>query len=662
SIDYIDLDKKSIDSLGKSIQVLGNDLTPLEYNGQYGNAVKISELPDYVPKAFVAIEDKRFYKHKGMDYIRIMGALLKDLKTMSFKEGASTISQQLIKNTHLSNERTIKRKLKEIHITRQLEKNYTKEQILEKYLNIIYFGNGLHGIESSSKAYFSVPAKELNIAQAATLAAIINSPAKYNPYNNWDNLVNRQKKVLKAMLKNGFITNAQYQEAINTTVRFNHDKQKKCQDIYTQHAVRQACQYINGSEKDLADCVIYTYYDRDVQDIISKTFDNFLPYTQNKHGVLPDYAGIIIDNGANSVIGLIESNDNNIITKRQPASTIKPLAVYAPAIDNNLITPASLILDEPVNYNGYTPKNYNGKHAGWISVREALSASNNIAAIKTLRKIGIDASIEFLRKLNINLDEQDSGLSLALGGLHKGISLYDLTQAYTVFANNGIFEKSSLIKKIMTKDGKIIYQSKPCPQKVIHEDTAYLITDMLQTAAKEGTAKRLRDCPYQIAAKTGTNSYMKSSQNNDAYCVSYTSKHTIGIWLGNLSNDEKGALARNVTGGTYPTMITKNINNSLYKDNPPHDFVRPKTIVYADIDLVEYNKNQNLVLANALSAPRYKKREIFSINNLPPRAINIKWEIKSKADSLNSKKKSFMEIMIELIKSKKTKSQKATNY
>ena len=578
-----------------------------------------------------------------------------------YQKGASTISQQLIKNTHLSNERTIKRKLKEIHIAKQLEKNYTKEQILEKYLNIIYFGNGLYGIESASKAYFSVPAKDLNIAQAAALAAIINSPAKYNPYTNWDNLINRQKKVLKAMLKSRFITSAQYHDAINTPIKINPEKHSKYQNIYTQHAVRQACQFINGTEKDLADCVIYTYYDQDIQDILKKSFDNFLPETKNKRGVLPEYAGVVIDNSYRSVVGLIESSDNNILAKRQPASTIKPLAVYAPAIENNLITPASLILDEPVNYNGYSPKNYNGKHAGWISVREAISASNNIAAVKTLRKIGIDTSIEFLKKLNINLDEQDCGLSLALGGLHKGISLYDLTQAYTIFANNGLSEKCSLIKKITTKDGKIIYQSKPNPQKVISEDTAYLITDMLQTAAKKGTAKRLRDCPYQIAVKTGTNSYMKSSLNNDAYCISYTTRHSIGIWLGNLSNDEKGALSRNVTGGTYPTMITKKINNLLYKDNPPPDFLRPKTIVYADIDLVEYNKNQNLVLANALSAPRYKKREIFSVNNLPPRAVNIKWEINSKSDSLNNKKKSFIERMIELIKSKRTQ-QKANNY
>lgn len=652
SLDYIDLDKKTIDNLGKSIQVLSDDNVSLEYNGQYGNNIKLNELPEYVPKAFIAIEDKRFYKHKGIDYIRIMGALINDLKSLSFKEGASTISQQLVKNTHLSNERTIKRKLKEIHITRQLEKSYTKDQILEKYLNIIYFGNGLYGIDSAAKTYFSTPAKNLNLAQAAALAAIINSPARYNPYTNLENLKSRQKKVLKAMLNNGFITNEQYQEALNTPLDINANKNSKQQSKYSKLAVKQACNLLNVKERDLADCIIYTYFDQSVQDNLAKSFDKYLSQTKNKYGILPEYAGIVIDNNTLGVVGIIESSENIILTKRQPASTIKPLAVYAPAIEYKLITPASLILDEPINYNGYTPKNYNGKHEGWISVREAISTSNNIAAIKTLKTIGIDTSTEFLKKLEINLEEQDSGLSLALGGLHKGISLYDLTQAYTVFANGGLFEKSTIIKKIITKDGKVLYQSKPNPKKVISEDTAYLITDMLQTAAKDGTAKRLKDCPYQIAAKTGTNSYKKTSQNNDAYCISYTSKYTTGIWLGNLSNDEKGALASNVTGGTYPTMITKNINNLLYKDNLPPDFIRPKTVVYADIDLVEYNNNQNLVLANALSAPRYKKKELFSIRNLPPKAVNIRWETNTN-DELNNKKQSFLERMIEFFKSKK---------
>ncbi|HEY8443447.1 MAG TPA: transglycosylase domain-containing protein, partial [Clostridia bacterium] len=383
SIDYIDLDRKTIDSLGKSIIVLSNDLTSLEYNGQYGNAVKLSELPDYVPKAFIAIEDKRFYKHKGLDYIRIMGALIKDLKSFSFKEGASTISQQLVKNTHLSNERTLKRKLKEIRITKQLEKQYSKNEILEKYLNIIYFGNGLYGIDSAAKAYFNTSAKNLNLAQAAALAAIINSPAKYNPFTNFNNLKSRQKIVLDAMLKNRFITKEQYQEALDTPLVLASSKNTTAQSVYTKIAVKQACELINGTEKDLADCVIYTYYNQDIQNILKQSFDAYLPHTVNEFGTLPEFAGIVIDNETLGVAGVIESEDYLIFTQRQPASTIKPLAVYAPAIENRLITPATLILDEPINYDGYSPKNYNGKHEGWISVRKAISTSNNIAAVKT---------------------------------------------------------------------------------------------------------------------------------------------------------------------------------------------------------------------------------------------------------------------------------------
>lgn len=650
SIDYIDLDKELIDSIGQTIEVLADDMTPLEYNGQYGNTVKLTELPDYVPKAFIAIEDKRFYKHNGIDYIRLVGALLKDLKTFSFKEGASTISQQLVKNTHLSNERTIERKLKEAHITRQLEKNYTKDEILEKYINIIYFGNGLHGIESASNVYFSKPAKNLTIAEAAALSAIINSPAKYNPYKNQENLIKRQRTVLKAMFDNKFINQQQYQNALDENLTFSFQKYKNYESFYTKCAVLESMKILKATKHNLLDCIIHTYYDHDVQQALSKSFEKYVPQAANSNGIMPDYAGIIIENKTLGVIGFISSYDDILDTKRQPASAIKPLAVYAPALQNNLITTATAVLDEPINYDGYTPKNYNGKHMGWISVRDAVSTSNNIAAVKVLKSVGIDTSIEFLDNLGIDLDENDNGLSLALGGLYKGVSLYELTQAYTLFPNYGLHQKSSFIKKITSKDGRVIFENTFNPKRIINEDTAYIMTDMLKTAAKSGTAKRLKDCDYAVAAKTGTNSYQKTSKNNDAYCLSYTTQHTMGIWLGNLSNEEKSALSNNVTGATYPTMITKQVYDKLYQKIKPADFIKPNTVVYADIDLIVYNSNQTLTLANAQLAPRYKKREIFSIRNMPQKAINIKWEIIQKTKEIQKRKESFLDKMKEIFR------------
>lgn len=653
SIDFIDLDKEKIDDIGKTIEVLADDMTPMEYNGQNGNTVKISDLPKYVPQAFIAIEDKRFYKHNGIDYIRVMGAFLNDLKTFSFKEGASTISQQLIKNTHLSNERTLERKLKEIHITRQLEKKYSKDEILEKYLNIIYFGNGLYGIESASNVYFGKPSKNLEVNETAALAAIINSPASYNPYKNSEKLISRQKIVLKAMLDNNFIDKVQYENAIKAPLNFSFKQYKNSQSIYSKLAVSESIKLLKGLKQNLTDCVIHTYFNNEVQNALLNGFDDFMPKTINKYGIIPDYAGIVIDNNSFGIAGLISSYDDILNIKRQPASTIKPLAVYTPALQNNLITTASLVLDEPVNYDGYNPKNYNGKHLGWISIRDAVSTSNNIAAVKVLKTVGIDTSTEFLNDIGIKLDEHDNGLSLALGGLHNGVTLYDLAQAYTAFPNYGLYQKSTFIKKIQTKDGTVIYQNRYNPKRVINEDTAYIMTDMLKSAVNNGTAKKLKNCDYAVAAKTGTNSYLKTNKNNDAYCLSYTTKHTMGVWLGNLSNEEESALSFNVTGGTFPTIITKKVYDTLYKNNKPLDFERPKTVIYADIDLLEYKSNKTLALANAQLAPRYKKKEIFSIKNMPPKAINIKWDIVQKSEEIQKKKESFLDKMLEIFKKRK---------
>ena len=647
SIDYVDLNKKTIDDIGQTIEVLADDMTPLEYNGQHGNMALLTNLPDYVPKAFIAIEDKRFYKHHGFDYIRLIGAAVNDIKTLSFKEGASTISQQLVKNTHLSNERTIERKLKEAHITRQLEKNYSKDEILEKYLNIVYFGNGLFGIESASNVYFGKSSKNLNLSEAAALAAIINSPTKYNPYKNRELLINRQKTVLKAMFKSGFIDEIQYKEALESDLNFSFEKSKKFQNIYSRSAVLEAMNLLKNSKTNLTNCIIYTYYNKDAQEALSQSFSQYIPQAINKNGVMPDYAGIVIDNNTYGITGMISSNEDILNIKRQPASTIKPLAVYAPALENNLITAATLILDEPINYNGYSPKNYSGKHYGWINIRDAISTSNNIAAVKVLKSIGTDTAVDFLGKIGFELDDNDNGLSLALGGLHKGITLYELSSAYAMLPNKGLYQKSSFINKIETKDGQVIYQNNYNPKRIVNEDTAYILTDMLKSATNSGTAKRLKGSEYAVAAKTGTNSYLKSSKNNDAYCTSYTTQHTMGIWLGNIFNEEKNALSNNVTGATYPTMITKKVYDTIYKNKILPDFEKPKGVVYADIDLNEYNSNQTLVLANAQLAPRYRKREIFSLRNMPSKAINIRWDIQEKIEEHKTKEKSFLDKMKE---------------
>lgn len=626
SIDYPKLNTAYLDSKSKSVIVTDEFHNNLTYFGEGCKGASLVELPKYVPNSFLSIEDKRFYKHKGLDYLRIAKATINNIKAGGYKEGASTISQQLVKNTHLTNEKNIKRKLKEAKLAKELENKYTKDQILELYLNVVYFGNGVYGIEAASQFYFSKSARELNLSEAATLAAIINSPAKYNPYKNFENLNNRKNTVLKSMKNNGFITQEEYEQAINQEVYISKST-KNIEAIYTKFAVLEAKEILKQRGiTTLAGFKIITYYDANYQAALKLAYDKYLDNIKNVSNKTADYCGIILDNNQNGIKAYYTNNLTNILPKRQPGSTFKPIAVYAPALERGLISPATPILDEPININGYSPKNYKGKHYGWIDIRTAIKTSNNIAAVKTLYNLGIDDAIQTVNSCGIKLTDQDYGLSIALGGLHEGVSLTELTNAYTVFANGGKYSKCSFVKEILNEYNQVIYRNISSMMSVMRDDTAYLMTDMLMSAVKDGTAKRIYPKNYQVAAKTGTVSYNDTSFNNDAYCIAYTSQDTFGVWIGNLDNTQEDALPENITGGTYPAKIVSEALDNVYQKNTPPPFVVPMSVVSAQIDMEHYNNEHKVVLADSYTLGYNRKNELFSIYNLPPKKTVIKWD------------------------------------
>ena len=587
-----------------SLEIFDANDTPIKPSTE--NLTDISTLSPKTKYAFISAEDKRFYSHSGVDYIRIGGAIISNIKTRSFSEGASTISQQLIKNTQLSSEKTISRKLKEIKLTKALEKKYKKDDILELYLNNIYFGNGCYGIENASLHYFSKSAKDLSLAESAILAGTINAPSIYDIESNPEKANKRKNLILDLMLKYGHISSSECENAKNETVNLNLSKLSSNNYLYNE-IIQEACQKLVVSENELKNSgtKIYTYLNLAVQNEISKVIKEKYSSLESS----PSVASIITDNETHGIVA-IYGNKNTLTSNHQPGSCIKPVLVYAPAIENNIVSPATKILDEKINYSGYCPENADKKYHGMVSVRTALKNSYNVPAVKLLKEVGITDAQNFARKMNINFSEQDNNLAIALGGMTDGITLKTLLDSYTTFANYGYYNNSVFIDKIV-KNHKIIYkntQNNNNNEKIMSDSTAYLITDMLKDSVSSGTAKRLKNFDFEIASKTGTVGLSSSKENTDAYNISYTTKHTLLSYFGGK------VMPESINGSTYPTMLTKDILSIIYSKSRPNNFTKPSSVLKVKIDKKLY-ENENIV--KMTSDENNSLTEIFSKSSLP---------------------------------------------
>ena len=600
------LNKEALSSPYISLQVFDSENKPIKEDNEINKAVvNISNISDSTKNAFISIEDKSFYNHHGVNYKRIFKAMINNLKARSLKEGASTITQQLVKNTQLTSEKTFERKIKEIALAQRLEKNYTKDEILELYLNVIYFGNNCYGIENASNYYFSKDAKYLSLEESAMLAGLIKSPAKYSPIKNYDNALSRRNLVLKEMYQDKCISASEYNLAKNSPINLNINNQPKNKlNSYSQASIDEAEEVLGIPARQIAlkGYKIYTYQNSEKQEALDEAL--------KKQNISSDYAGIVIDNEGHSIVAY---NGNSIFkildAKRQPGSCIKPILVYGPALNEDIIYPCSQLLDEKTTISDYTPKNVGGVYRGYVSARDALSKSINIPAVKVLSYVGIDKAKAYAEHMGIEFDAKDDSYTLALGGMTYGVNIKDLAGAYSSFANNGSYSKPRFISFITDKNNKLIYINKPKTEQVMREDSAYLLTDMLRTCAKTGTAKKLASLGIDIASKTGTVGKKNSKQNLDAWNVSYTKDQTCAVWLGNLDNSPI-----DYAGGNQPTEIVKNYF-SLVSDISTFD--RPSSIVERDIDETELNENHRIMLANVYMPERYKHKELFSSLNLP---------------------------------------------
>lgn len=583
--------------------------------------VKIDELPSYVPDSFVSIEDKRFYEHHGLDYKRIAKAVYNNFKSGSLNEGASTISQQLIKNTHLTNEKTFKRKLNEMLLTKKLEKEFSKKDILETYLNVIYFGESSYGIEQAANTYFNKSAKDLTLAESATLAGIIKSPARFSPIYNLENSLSRRNLVLKQMLKNNKITPTQYELATLEDINLSlAERSYKENDLYAKAVLAEAAQILNLSEKDTAvrGLKIYTYLNADKQSQLENILNTDSFYHVNSYGNVADSLGIIINNQNYGVEAYAGKSQYNLVNfKRQPGSIIKPILVYAPAMEKGIISPATQILDEKIDYNGYSPNNVGGTFYGYVSVKDSISKSLNIPAIKVLDYVGIEQGKSFAKKAGLTFHEKDNGFAIALGGFTEGNNLKEITNSFLPFANQGEFKTCSFIKKIEDITGKTLYEDSKLTQKIMGEDTAYVMTQTLIDGVKNGTSKKLHTLNYEVAGKTGTVAVPNTNNNTDAYSVAYTTQHTMGIWLGNYSNEMEKQLESSNNGGTYATGIIKEMFTKMYAENKPQNFTKPDNVVELEIDVKTLLNEHIVKLADENCPERYRQKELFLARYAP---------------------------------------------
>ena len=554
-----------------------NELILLDKNGQRmenGDLVAINEVSAHIKNAFIATEDKRFYQHSGFDAKRTIAAILKDIKDRNFSQGGSTISNQLVKNTQLTNEKTIKRKLKEAKITLELEKQYSKEQILEMYLNVLYFGKGIYGVKNACEMLYGKDPNEVSPAEAASLAATIANPAKYSILI--DPSANRQRTdlVLGLMREQGYLSDKEYKTAIASEIILNYDNIHMNYDrIYNNLALKEASKVISAkaTNNSKAPLYVHTYFDPEAQKAANNAlfcFNKTLDATKEI---------VVADNQTGAIIAYASTDSFAYKLKRQPGSLLKPF-IYAKAIENGVLLPDSPLLDEPIATGEYRPTNYGGTYYGWITAKEALFRSVNTAAVSILQQIGIESAVKTIQNVGIPLDYKDKTPALALGGTTYGSTVLALAEGYLTLANAGRHVKTSFISMITDRDGKIIYRDDRKENAVFSPDTAFLTTDMLKECAKSGTAKQLRYLNYDIAAKTGTVS--AKGGNSDAWCAAYTTDHTFVCRY----SCGKYPFDNSLTGGNLPAKTVRAAIKAFYSEQAPENFAPPTYIKKVEID------------------------------------------------------------------------------
>lgn len=628
-------------------RITGCDRTSIIYNGQSDVVtrlhgvqdrtwVSVSELQPSTVYAFISAEDARFFEHEGVDVIRIAGAIVADIKAGSYVQGASTISQQLIKLSHLTSEKTISRKAEEAALAYEMERHYSKEDILEMYLNYVYFGGGYYGIEAAAEGYFGVHASDLTLDQSAMLAGILKSPSGYAPHINYAASINRRNNILRLMRDYGYITDDEKKQAAAKRPTILHDKNEEYSGYYTDAVTKSAAALMGITVDELirGGYSIYSAMDSDIQHYCEEMFKNgeLFPAEDSEAAIVvlePSTGMVVAMVGGRSYTGGISFNRATDI-RRQPGSVIKPVIAYAPAFEYLNYTAADMILDEETTFADYTPSNYGNKYYGWVTVREAVTKSLNVPAVKTLSAVGVDRAKDFAKRCGIEFDDKDDSLALALGGFTYGVSPLQIAGAYSCFASGGIYNTPTLIKKITDRNGLTVYEYRQDSRRVMSEANAYILTSMLKSVVTEGTGHRLNTLDIPIAGKTGTVGL--ANGNRDAWMAGYTPEYTAVVWQG-YDSDRLGLLPSPATGGTYPALMLYELFNHIYPDGRSGDFEKPESVKQYSIDAKTLKKQHKAVLANAMTPQSSRITEYFT-EETAPEDVSGYWAVPGSAQNL----------------------------
>lgn len=583
---YIKEQDLPVANISQSSQLVDRNGTLIDYfhTGVNRRAIPLSNVSPYVVNATLSIEDKRFYSHLGFDIKGVARALFVNIQSLSAKQGASTLTQQLARNLYLSHEKTFQRKFKEAMYTAQLEMKYSKDEILEMYLNQIYYGHGAYGIEAAAQYYFNKSADELDLAESSILAGIPKGPKYYSPFNNMKNAKTRQSLILQSMVDNGYITEEQKTEAYKEILTFNTNTENTNiseASYFKDYVIGEAVSQLGIDEQLLYEggVTIYTTLDMNMQKIAEQKIAEGMLSKSEQQAAL-----IAIDPRNGHIKAMVggrnyEKNQYNrtTATTRQPGSTFKPF-VYITALEQKKLTAISTFKSEPTVFTydegrkTYEPQNYGNKYVNdYISMRKAIASSDNIYAVNTFMEVGADAVIDMTKKFGITANLQQVP-SLALGT--SPISPLELASAYGVFANQGIYNKPISILKIVNKQGKTIYENTYQPTSVIGAPEAYLMTSLLEDVFDQGgTAHRVQ--PYihrPIAGKSGTTSV-------DAWMIGYTPELSTAVWVG---YDKDRLLT--VAEAHRAAPIFAHFMDEALKDIPPKMFPVPEDIVAVYID------------------------------------------------------------------------------
>lgn len=596
----------------------------------YTEYTAYDDIPTDVINAIISIEDSRFFSHNGLDYEAIARSIIANIKKQSFSQGASTITQQLIKNIYLSNEKTIERKINEAILALKLENTLNKEDILASYLSNVLFGGKIYGIKMASKYYFNKDLKEIELKEAALLAGLVQMPNYYNPFINYDEAVTRRNLVLKRMLEENYIDENIYNETINIPLDSYLEKGEINENIgiYASYIDYVTTEAINtyGVNFYSNDIKVRINVDNEIQKLlydISKNKYNTFPDEKLKCGI------VVIDNKTAKILGLIGSRESgmknlNYATEvyNQPASTIKPILSYAPAIEFLNYVPLTQILDEPYYYSGgMLVNNWDNRYLGNISLRYALSNSRNVPAIKLYNLLGDELAWKMANNLGLVNRDGFYHESMAIGGFSEGYTVLEMTNSYIAFPNMGKYKKAYSIESIDTNN--TIFNNNDDFKQVMSEETAFIINDILHDVLK-GSKYDLKNA--FLSSKTGQSNYDYNSRmkysippnaTKDSWVIAYTKDITVGVWCG-----------YDILSSTYyltpktkdiPLTIMKLIMDEIALNS--NGYEKPNSLKIMNVDII------NGLIYKSTYVNQYTKRDYFYNGYTPLSKENLEYEI-----------------------------------